>query len=126
MWMIQIMADESDAAPLPHDSLPALLAAHGIPPEMIRCGLDQLRRSKSVRLCKPAAERGWEIWEGLDPSQQKPTSHTRDRGMHTRACLGSKAERRFIDVDRPQVRSHSDREGPVEVLPQAQVHSRVP
>jgi hypothetical protein len=78
MWMMQIMADESDAAPLSYDSLPAFLAAHGIPPEVIRGGLDLLRRSKSVRLCKLTAEREWEIWEGLDPPQPKPASPTRD------------------------------------------------
>ena len=78
MWMMQIMADESDSAPIPHDSLPAFLAAHGIPSEVIRCGLDQLRRGKSVRLCKPAAERAWEIWEGLEPPRPQPASHASD------------------------------------------------
>ena len=55
------MEDESNAAPVPHDSLRAFLASHGMPPEVTRRGLAQLRRSKSVRLCKPTEEREWEI-----------------------------------------------------------------
>jgi hypothetical protein len=63
MWMIQIRADESDAAPVPHDGLPAFLAAQGIPPEVIRQGLDQLRWRPSVLLCKRSEESEWEIGE---------------------------------------------------------------
>jgi hypothetical protein len=61
MWLIQILADESDASPVPHDGLPAFLASHGIPPEVIRHGLDQLRRTRSLLLRKRSAEREWEI-----------------------------------------------------------------
>jgi hypothetical protein len=83
MWMIQILADESDTAPMPRDSLFTFLAAHGIPPEVMRSGLDQLRRSKSLRLCKLAAEREWEIWEGLEtPSTAACIARERLRLAH--------------------------------------------
>jgi hypothetical protein len=63
MWLIQILADESDAPSVPRDGLPAFLAAHGIPPEVILHGLDQLRRHPSVLLCKRSEESEWEIGE---------------------------------------------------------------
>jgi len=63
MWMLQILAEESDSAPVPHDGLPAFLAAHGIPPEVIRRGLAQLRHSTSLLLCKHSEESEWEIRE---------------------------------------------------------------
>ncbi len=63
MWTIQILADESDAAPVPRDALPAFLAAHGIPPEVMCRGLAQLRRSPSVRFWKRSEESEWEIGE---------------------------------------------------------------
>lgn len=61
MWMIQILADESITAPVSHDSLPAFLATQGIPPDVIRQGLDQLRQRPSVLLCKRSEESEWEI-----------------------------------------------------------------
>jgi hypothetical protein len=63
MWTIQILADESDSAPVPHDGLPAFLAAQGIPPEVILRGLDQLRQRPSVLLYKHSEESEWEIGE---------------------------------------------------------------
>jgi hypothetical protein len=63
MWMIQILADESDSAPVPHGGLPAFLASHGIPPGVILRGLDQLRQRPSVLLCKRSEESEWELAE---------------------------------------------------------------
>jgi hypothetical protein len=54
-------SDKSDAAPVPHDGLPAFLAAHGMPPEVILRGLDQLRQRSSLPLCKRSEESEWEI-----------------------------------------------------------------
>ena len=61
MWMIEILADESDAAPVPRDALPAFLAAHGIPPEVMWRGLAQLRWRPSMRFWKRSEESAWEI-----------------------------------------------------------------
>jgi hypothetical protein len=61
MWLIEVLADESDAAPVPRDGLPAFLAAHGMPPEVILRGLDQLRQRSSLPLCKRSEESEWEI-----------------------------------------------------------------
>jgi hypothetical protein len=63
MWTIQILADETDSAPVPHDGLSAFLAAQGIPPEVILRGLDRLRQRSSVLLCKRSEESEWEIGE---------------------------------------------------------------
>ena len=63
MWMIQILADETDAAHVPQEGLPAFLAAQGIPPEVILRGLDQLRQCPSVLLYKHSEESEWEIEE---------------------------------------------------------------
>ena len=93
MWMMQIMADESDAAPMPRDSLFAFLAAHGIPPEVMRSGLDQLRRSKSLRLCKLAAEGEWEIGEGLEPVRLKGNDRGLQGRRHNLTPFGAKVSR---------------------------------
>ena len=75
MWLIQILADESDSAPVPHDGLPAFLASHGIPPEVILRGLDQLRQSTSLLLCKvvylsPADNAAGLVWSRLRASNR--------------------------------------------------------
>ena len=49
------------APPGSQDGLAGCLAQHGVPPNVVQTALAALAHMKAVRLCKPSAERAWEI-----------------------------------------------------------------
>ena len=65
--MLTIHITEADPAagaattPERQDGLAFCLAQHGVPPEVVQTALAALAYMKAVRLCKPSAERAWEI-----------------------------------------------------------------
>jgi hypothetical protein len=65
MLTIHIMEADpaADAATTPEspDGLAVCLAQHGVPPDVVHTALAALADVKAVRLCKPSAERAWEI-----------------------------------------------------------------
>jgi|SwirhirootsSR2_FD_contig_91_831848_length_1293_multi_4_in_0_out_0_1 hypothetical protein len=63
MLVMQITQDDLDPAHTPPDGLFAFLTCQGIPSEVILRALDQLRRIKTLTLCKSSEETEWEIRE---------------------------------------------------------------